>query len=58
MRHGPRDLALVSADARRFGAHEQVARIGRLLGAPTFATDQLSELPRPARAPGEAGDSS
>jgi flagellar biosynthesis protein FlhF len=45
MRHGPRDLALVSADARRFGAHDQVARIGRLLGAATFATDQLSELP-------------
>lgn len=45
MRHGPQDLALVSADTQRFGAAEQSARLGRLLGAPTFRVDDLAELP-------------
>ncbi len=45
MRHGAQDLALVCADAQRPGAHEQTARLGRLLGAPTFRVDDLAELP-------------
>lgn len=45
MRHGPQDLALVSADTQRFGAAEQSARLGRLLGAPTFRVEDLGELP-------------
>jgi flagellar biosynthesis protein FlhF len=45
MRHGPQGLALVCADGQRFGAHEQTARLGRLLGAATFRIDDLAELP-------------
>jgi flagellar biosynthesis protein FlhF len=32
LRHGPRRVALVSADAVRIGAHEQMHMLGRLLG--------------------------
>lgn len=45
LRHGARDLALVSADAVRFGAHDQIRAIGQLIGAPVFTVDQLSQLP-------------
>lgn len=45
MRHGPQSLALVCADGQRFGAHEQTARLGRLLGAATFRVDDPGELP-------------
>lgn len=45
MRHGPRDIALVSADAVRIGAQEQIHTLGRLLGAPAYAVDSLGELP-------------
>ena len=53
MRHGSQDLALVCADAQRPGAHEQTARLGRLLGAATFRVEDLAELPRAARPPRE-----
>jgi flagellar biosynthesis protein FlhF len=45
MRHGPQGLALVCADAQRPGAHEQTARLGRLLGAATFRVEELADLP-------------
>jgi flagellar biosynthesis protein FlhF len=45
MRHGPRDMALVSADAVRIGAQEQIHTLGRLLGAPAYAVEGMSELP-------------
>ena len=45
MRHGPQDLALVCADGQRFGAPEQTARLGRLLGAASFRIGELAELP-------------
>ena len=45
MRHGPQDLALVCADGQRPGAHEQTARLGRLLGAASFRVDELADLP-------------
>jgi flagellar biosynthesis protein FlhF len=45
MRHGPSDLALVCADGQRFGAHEHMARLGRLLGAPTYQVEDPAELP-------------
>ncbi len=38
MRHGPRDLALVSLDNARFGAHEQLRVLGRLLGGGMLCT--------------------
>lgn len=45
MRHGPRDIALVSADAVRIGAQEQIHTLGRLLGVPAYAVDSVEELP-------------
>jgi flagellar biosynthesis protein FlhF len=45
LRHGPRDLALISTDSVRIGAQEQIHTLGRLLGAPAYAIDGPSELP-------------
>jgi len=45
MRHGPRSLALVSADSVRIGAQEQIHTLGRLLGAPAYAIESARELP-------------
>lgn len=45
MRHGPRSLALISADSVRIGAQEQVHTLGRLLGVPAYAIDGAHELP-------------
>ncbi len=45
MRHGPRSLALISADAVRIGAQDQIHTLGRLLGAPAYGIDGLQELP-------------
>jgi flagellar biosynthesis protein FlhF len=45
MRHGARDIALISADAVRIGAQEQIHTLGRLLGAPAYAIEGIGELP-------------
>lgn len=45
MRHGARDIALVSADAVRIGAQEQIHTLGRLLGAPAYVVEGINELP-------------
>lgn len=45
MRHGARDIALISADAVRIGAQEQIHTLGRLLGAPAYVVEGISELP-------------
>lgn len=44
LRHGPRDLALISTDSVRIGAQEQIHTLGRLLGAPAYAVDGVGEL--------------
>jgi flagellar biosynthesis protein FlhF len=44
MEHGPRDVALVTTDRDRFGSHEQLLSLGRLLGVPAFITDSPAEL--------------
>jgi flagellar biosynthesis protein FlhF len=44
LRHGPRDLALVSTDSVRIGAQEQIHTLGRLLGAPAYAVAGPGEL--------------
>jgi flagellar biosynthesis protein FlhF len=44
LRHGPRDIALVSMDSVRIGAQEQVNTLGRLLGVPAYAADDTDEL--------------
>lgn len=45
MRHGPRDIALVSLDDQRFGAHEQLRVLGRLLGVECYALESVDALP-------------
>ena len=45
LRHGSTGLALISCDALRFGGHEQVKRLGRLVGAQTYTIDDLADLP-------------
>jgi len=45
LRHGPRGVAIVSADAVRIGAHEQMHMLGRLLGVTTHNVFDVAELP-------------
>jgi flagellar biosynthesis protein FlhF len=44
LRHGPRDIALVTTDSVRIGAQEQIHTLGRLLGVPAFAIDGAAEV--------------
>ncbi len=44
MRHGPRDLALVSLDDARFGAQEQLRVLGRLLGVECYTLEDTAAL--------------
>ncbi|HEX2585583.1 MAG TPA: flagellar biosynthesis protein FlhF, partial [Steroidobacteraceae bacterium] len=44
LRHGPSDIVLISADAVRIGAHDQMQNLGRLLGVPAYTIDQINEL--------------
>jgi signal recognition particle GTPase len=44
LRHGPRDLVLISADSVRMGAQDQLQNLGRLLGVPTYGIDRINEL--------------
>lgn len=45
MRHGPRSIAIISADCVRIGAQEQTHTLGRLLGVPAYSIDGVHELP-------------
>src|SRR5690606_8775798 len=45
MRHGARDIALVSLDDQRFGAQEQLRVLGRLLGVECYTLDDATALP-------------
>ncbi|HPF25475.1 MAG TPA: flagellar biosynthesis protein FlhF [Steroidobacteraceae bacterium] len=44
LRNGQSRIALVSADATRIGAHDQLQSLGRLLGVRTQCVDRASEL--------------
>jgi flagellar biosynthesis protein FlhF len=44
LKHGPSDIVLISADAVRIGAHDQMQNLGRLLGVPAYTIDQINEL--------------
>ena len=44
LRHGSRDIALVTTDSVRIGAQEQIHTLGRLLGVPAYAIDGAAEL--------------
>lgn len=45
LRHGPRELALVSTDTARIGAHDPIRSLGQMLGAAVHTVDHLNELP-------------
>jgi flagellar biosynthesis protein FlhF len=45
MRHGTRDIALICMDDQRFGAHEQLRVLGRLLGVECYTISDPAELP-------------
>ena len=44
LRHGARNLALVTTDSIRIGAQEQIHTLGRLLGVPAYAIDGAAEF--------------
>ncbi len=46
LRHGSKDLALVSTDAYRIGAREQLMTYARILDAPMFPANSAKELGR------------
>jgi flagellar biosynthesis protein FlhF len=45
LRHGPRDLALVSCDTVRIGAQAQMQALGQLLGAPVYTPESFETVP-------------
>jgi len=44
LRHGPRQLVLITTDCVRIGAQEQIHTLGRLLGAPAYAVEGAAQL--------------
>ena len=46
LRHGPRSLALISADSVRIGAHDHIQALGQMLDVPVYTADSLAELPK------------
>jgi flagellar biosynthesis protein FlhF len=45
LRHGSRDIAIISTDSVRIGAHDQIHTLGRLLGVPAYAAEGPEALP-------------
>jgi flagellar biosynthesis protein FlhF len=45
LRHGPRNIALVAADAVRIGAQDQLQSLAQLLGVPVYTPDKFDHLP-------------
>ena len=45
LRHGPRDLAIVSSDTVRIGAQDQMQALGQLLGVPVHVPERFEALP-------------
>ena len=46
LRHGPRGLALISADSTRMGAHDQIQALGQMLDVPVYTIEGFDELPQ------------
>lgn len=44
LQHGVNELALVSTDTARIGAHEQIQTLGRLLAVPVYTCESPQEL--------------
>jgi flagellar biosynthesis protein FlhF len=45
LRHGPRDIALVAADAVRIGAQDQLKSLAQLLGVSVYTPERFDDLP-------------
>ena len=45
LRHGPKELALVSCDTVRIGAQDQMQALGQLLGVPVHVPERFEALP-------------
>lgn len=45
LRHGARELALVSTDSARIGAQDELRALGQLLGAAVYVPERFGELP-------------
>jgi flagellar biosynthesis protein FlhF len=45
LRHGARELALVSTDATRIGAQDELRALGQLLGAAVYVPERFEDLP-------------
>ncbi|MEP7244430.1 MAG: flagellar biosynthesis protein FlhF [Gammaproteobacteria bacterium] len=46
LRHGPRGLALISADSTRIGAHDQIQALGQMLDVPVYTIEGFDEIPQ------------
>ena len=46
LRHGPRGLALISADSVRLGAHDQIQALGQMLDVPVYTADSFTDIPK------------
>lgn len=46
LRHGPRELALISADSVRIGAHDQIQALGQMLDVPVYTADSFADIPQ------------
>ena len=44
LRHGNREVALISTDNYRIGAHEQLMNFGRIMGIPTYMAASVEDL--------------
>lgn len=44
LKHGPRQVALITTDNYRIGAHEQLSTYGRILGVPVRVASSAAEL--------------
>lgn len=44
LRHGQHEVALISTDNYRIGAHDQLLTYGKILGVPTYAVDGQEQL--------------
>ncbi len=44
LKHGPRQVALITTDNYRIGAHEQLSTYGRILGVPVKVASSAAEL--------------
>jgi flagellar biosynthesis protein FlhF len=54
LRHGPRSIALISADSVRIGAHDHMQALGQMLDVPVYIAETLAEIPKYLQQLGQA----